>query len=112
MCKVDPSHALACDSHHAAASQHSKAAATRLKDELNPKIPPAAAPRTQLVDPERNPGVFLMSSLLAADPALLFWSLAFIHIAGLVSMLLARLPRSHRVYALCHHGFFACLLFI
>ena len=53
-----------------------------------------------------------MSSLLAADPALLFWSLAFIHIAGLVSMLLARVPRSHRVHALCHHGFFACLLFI
>ena len=53
-----------------------------------------------------------MSSLLAADPALLFWSLAFVHIAGLVTMLLARLPRSHRVHALCHHGFFACLLFV
>jgi hypothetical protein len=53
-----------------------------------------------------------MSSLLAADPALLFWSLAAIHIAGLVSMLLARLPRSHRAHTLCHNGFFACLLFV
>jgi hypothetical protein len=53
-----------------------------------------------------------MTTLLAADPALLFWSLTLLHIAGLVSILLTRLPRSHRVHALCHHGFFVCLLFI
>jgi hypothetical protein len=53
-----------------------------------------------------------MSLLPAADPGLLFWSLAALHIAGLMSMLFARLPRSHRIHALCHHGFFACLLFV
>lgn len=53
-----------------------------------------------------------MSLLLAADSALLFWSLAALHIIGLVSMLFARLPRSHRLHVLCHHGFFACLLFV
>ena len=53
-----------------------------------------------------------MSALSAADPTLLFWSLAFLHIAGLISMFFARLPREHRLHALCHHGFFACLLFV
>src|SRR2546425_3093768 len=88
-------------------------AATRLKDELDPTFRPLPRPpHGSKRSPERNPGAFKMSSLLAADPALLFWSLAVVHIAGLVSMLLARLPRSHRVHALCHHSFFACLLFV
>jgi hypothetical protein len=51
-------------------------------------------------------------SFSAADPALLFWSLALVHIVGLASMMLARLPRSHRVHALCHRGFVACLFFV
>lgn len=53
-----------------------------------------------------------MSLFFAADPALLFWLLALLHVAGLASMFFARLPRGHRLHALCHHGFFACLLFV
>jgi len=53
-----------------------------------------------------------MSSLAAADPGLLFWILASLHVAGLATMFFARLPRSHRLHTLCHHGFFACLMIV
>jgi cell division protein FtsW (lipid II flippase) len=53
-----------------------------------------------------------MSFLLETDPALLFWSLAVLHLVGLASIFFARLPRAHRLHLLCHHGFFACLLFV
>jgi hypothetical protein len=53
-----------------------------------------------------------MSSWPPPDPGLLFWSLVLLHVAGLASVVLARFPRSHRVHALCHHGFFACLLVV
>ena len=53
-----------------------------------------------------------MSLLSAADSALLFWSLAVLHIVGLVSIFFARLPRSHRLHVFYHRGFFACLLFV
>jgi uncharacterized membrane protein len=53
-----------------------------------------------------------MPSLPAADPGLLFWLLAALHVAGLATMFFTRLPRSHFVAALCHHGFFACLIFV
>jgi hypothetical protein len=52
------------------------------------------------------------ASFVAADPGLIFWLLAPLHIVGLVSVLLTRLPRSHRVRGLCHHGFLACLFFV
>jgi hypothetical protein len=52
------------------------------------------------------------ASFPAADPALLFWSLALVHVIGLASMMLARLPQSHRVHALCHRGFIACLIVV
>jgi hypothetical protein len=48
----------------------------------------------------------------AADPGLLFWLLAVVHVVGLASTVLARLPQSHRIHALCHSGFFACLFFV
>jgi hypothetical protein len=54
----------------------------------------------------------MASFLSAADPGLLFWLLALVHVAGLASMMLARLPRSHRIHALCHRGFIACLFFV
>jgi len=53
-----------------------------------------------------------MTSLAAPDPGLVFWLLAPLHAIGLVSILLTRLPRSHRIHGLCHHGFFACLLLV
>jgi|SRR5262245_620016 len=52
------------------------------------------------------------ASFPVADPALLFWSLALVHVMGLASMLMARLPQSHRVHALCHRGFIACLIVV
>jgi hypothetical protein len=52
------------------------------------------------------------ASLLTANEGLLFWLLAVVHVAGLTSVLLTRLPQSHRVHALCHHGFLACLIFV
>jgi len=54
----------------------------------------------------------MIASLAAADPGLLFWPLAALHLVGLASMFLIRLPHSHRVHALCHRGFLACLLFV
>jgi hypothetical protein len=51
-------------------------------------------------------------SISAADPGLIFWLLALVHVVGLASMLLTRLPQSHRIHALCHHGFIACLIFV
>jgi hypothetical protein len=51
-------------------------------------------------------------SLAAADPGLLFWLLAPLHVVGLVSVLLTRLPQSHRVHGLCHRGFLACLFIV
>src|SRR6478672_5830732 len=53
-----------------------------------------------------------MHLLSAADPGLLFWLLASLHVVGLISVLLTRLPQSHRVHALCHHGFLACLFLV
>lgn len=48
--------------------------------------------------------------LSAADPGLLFWILAALHVAGLASTFLGRLPHSKRRLALCHCGFLACLV--
>ena len=45
-----------------------------------------------------------------ADESLLFWMAAALHLAGLASTFLGRLPRSPRGLALCHCGFLACLL--
>jgi hypothetical protein len=53
-----------------------------------------------------------MALLSAADPALLFWILAIVHVAGVVSTLMARLPRLHHGHRVCHHGFVACLVFV
>ncbi len=53
-----------------------------------------------------------MTSFAAADPGLLFWLLAALHVAGLTTMFFARLPRSHRLHTICHHGFFACLMIV
>ena len=53
-----------------------------------------------------------MSHLFAADPGLLFWLLAALHVAGLATMFFTRLPTSHLVHTICHHGFFACLIFV
>ena len=53
-----------------------------------------------------------MFSFSAADPGLLFWLLAAIHVMGLASMFLARMPRSQRRQTLCHNGFLACLIFV
>jgi hypothetical protein len=53
-----------------------------------------------------------MPALPLADPGLLFWLLAPLHVLGLVSVLLTRRPWSNRVHALCHHGFFACLFIV
>ena len=50
--------------------------------------------------------------LLAADPGLLFWLVALLHLIGLASTFLARLPRSQRGLALCHGGFLACLMIV
>ena len=49
---------------------------------------------------------------LAADPGLIFWLLAPLHILGLASVLLTRLPLSHRLHAFCHHGFVLCLIIV
>ena len=53
-----------------------------------------------------------MPSFAAADPGLLFWLLAALHVTGLATMFFARLPRSHRLHTICHHGFFACLMIV
>jgi len=49
---------------------------------------------------------------LAADPGLIFWILAPLHVLGLISVLLTRLPLCHRVHALCHHGFVLFLFIV
>jgi len=55
----------------------------------------------------------MASTLLpAADPGLVFWLLAPLHVIGLISVVLTRLPHSHRVHTLCHHSFVACLIFV
>jgi hypothetical protein len=52
-----------------------------------------------------------MFFLSAADPAL-FGFLSVVHVAGLVSVFMTRVPGSHRRHALCQHGFLACLVFV
>jgi hypothetical protein len=47
-----------------------------------------------------------------ADPGLVFWLLAGLHVIGLASMFLSRLPRSHRIHGLCQHLFLACLVVV
>lgn len=49
---------------------------------------------------------------MVASPALVFWILVVLHIAGLASMLLARMPRLKAGHMLCQSGFFACLFFV
>ena len=46
------------------------------------------------------------------DPGLVFWLLAALHIVGLGSMLLTRMPHSQRGHTLCQHLFLACLVFV
>ena len=53
-----------------------------------------------------------LASLPAADPGLLFWLLVSLHLVGLASMFLSRLPRSHRTHVTCHRVFVACLVFV
>jgi len=53
-----------------------------------------------------------MLALPAADPGLLFWLFAPLHVLGLISVLLTRLPRASRVHALCHHSYFAFLFIV
>ena len=45
-------------------------------------------------------------------PGIVFWLLAGLHLFGLASMFLARLPRSHRVHAIFQHLFVVSLIFI
>ena len=55
----------------------------------------------------------MASTLLpAADPGLIFWLLAPLHVIGLISVVLTRLPHSHRVHSICHHSFVACLIVV
>ena len=49
---------------------------------------------------------------LPADHGLIFWLLAALHLAGLASMLLARLPQSPGLQAWFQPAFLACLLFV
>jgi hypothetical protein len=51
-----------------------------------------------------------LGMLGAADPGLLFWMAAVLHVVGLASTFLARLPQSQRGCTLCHGGFLACLV--
>ena len=53
-----------------------------------------------------------MASLPAADPGLLFWLFATLHLAGLASMFLARLPHAKRGHALAQLVFFTCLVVV
>jgi hypothetical protein len=46
------------------------------------------------------------------DSGLVFWLLAALHLLGLASMFLSRLPLSHRRHGLCQHLFLACLVFV
>ena len=46
------------------------------------------------------------------DPGLVFWLLAALHVAGLASMLLSRLPQSHRMQSLSQRVFLLCLVFV
>jgi hypothetical protein len=45
-------------------------------------------------------------------PGLVFWLLAALHVFGLVSMFLSRLPHSHRVHAIFQHLFLGCLIVV
>ena len=45
-------------------------------------------------------------------PGLVFWLLAGLHLCGLASMFLSRLPHSHRVHAMFQHVFLGCLVFV
>jgi hypothetical protein len=47
-----------------------------------------------------------------ADPGLVFWLLAALHVVGLSSMFLARLPHASRRQALFQHLFVACLVVV
>jgi len=53
-----------------------------------------------------------LASLPAAGPGLLFWTLVLLHLVGLASVFLTRLPQSHRIQGLCHQAFIACLVFV
>lgn len=47
-----------------------------------------------------------------SNPALFVWLLAALHLIGLVSMFLARVPHSHSVHRPCQRLFLACLFFV
>jgi hypothetical protein len=49
---------------------------------------------------------------MAADPGLVFWLLTALHLVGLGSMLLARLPQTHRVQSLSQRVFLLMLVFV
>src|SRR5687768_3240686 len=53
-----------------------------------------------------------LGPLSGANPGLLFWIVAFLHVVGLASVFLARLPRPVRGLAFCHVGFLACLFIV
>lgn len=48
----------------------------------------------------------------AAGPGLLFWLALVVHIIGLASTFLARLPHSRRGHVVCHGGFLTCLILV
>jgi hypothetical protein len=46
------------------------------------------------------------------DPGLIFWLLAGLHLLGLATMFLSRLPHSHRVHFLIWHLFLASFVIV
>jgi hypothetical protein len=50
--------------------------------------------------------------LVTTNPGLIFWLLVPLHVLGLASIILTRMPHSHRVHTICHHGFVVCLFFV
>lgn len=49
---------------------------------------------------------------LPADPGLVFWLLAALHLVGLTSMFLSRMHHSHRSHPLCQNVFLFCLVVV
>ena len=50
--------------------------------------------------------------MFPADPGIVFWLLAALHLVGLTSMFLSRLPHSQRVHSLCQNVFLLSLVFV
>ena len=50
--------------------------------------------------------------MLPADPGLVFWLLAALHLAGLTSMFLSRMHHRHRIHGICQNVFLLCLFIV